>query len=248
MATESATTCPLCKEKIHEDAVRCKHCGADIEAARSALPSHEGTCPFCKESINPEAKVCWHCASNVVSSGAGPTHGGTCPFCKESIDADAVRCKHCGSDVGGSSSFRVMAMMRQEAGEGCGSECTSLDGLVKCCCAVGEKCETFAQDCRCSDAHGGGAFPGGDIFDVASGGFPGSHPFPGGMPGATTSPGSADFPPTAMRSPVGLQPDGTVVYKTKCWWLPYWICDARGCRISYYKYCITYPEVVRSPV
>ena len=39
-------------------------------------------------------------------------------------------------------------------GAGCGSECQSTNGDQKCCCAVGERCNSGATFCRCEDAHG----------------------------------------------------------------------------------------------
>lgn len=54
--------CPLCKESILSEALKCKHCGSAVAAENS---KHEGICPFCKEDINPEAIKCKHCRSNL---------------------------------------------------------------------------------------------------------------------------------------------------------------------------------------
>lgn len=68
MATESKTrSCPYCKETIHADAVKCKHCGSRLAPAG---PTHGGTCPYCKEEIHPDATKCKHCKS-VLTDEAG---------------------------------------------------------------------------------------------------------------------------------------------------------------------------------
>ena len=53
--------CPLCKEDVKPDAVRCKHC----QGTTVAEPTHDGVCPYCKETINPAAIRCFHCKSNL---------------------------------------------------------------------------------------------------------------------------------------------------------------------------------------
>jgi hypothetical protein len=64
--TENTTReCPLCKEEIKAEAVRCKHCHATI---RRTEPGHEGTCPLCKENINPQAIRCPHCKADLLST------------------------------------------------------------------------------------------------------------------------------------------------------------------------------------
>jgi len=59
--------CPFCKEEVKAAAVRCKHCLADITAAR---PDHGGTCPLCQEKIKADAIRCKHCKAALVP-GAG---------------------------------------------------------------------------------------------------------------------------------------------------------------------------------
>ena len=63
MSEQEPTTrpCPLCKEEVKRDAVRCKHCQGTI----AAEPTHHGVCPYCKETINPAAIRCFHCKSNL---------------------------------------------------------------------------------------------------------------------------------------------------------------------------------------
>ena len=57
--------CPFCRQDVKPDAIRCKHCLADIPAT---TPDHQGTCPFCKEDIDPEATRCMHCKANLDSA------------------------------------------------------------------------------------------------------------------------------------------------------------------------------------
>ena len=56
--------CPLCKEEINPEAIKCKHCGSSVAPEKAP---HEGTCPYCKEEIHPEAIKCKHCKSNLTS-------------------------------------------------------------------------------------------------------------------------------------------------------------------------------------
>ncbi len=46
----------------------------------------------------------------------------------------------------------------------------------------------------------------------------------------------ADVPGGPGNVPVG--------YNRECQYLPYWICDASGCRVEYYWYC-TYKPIAR---
>ena len=64
---QDTVQCPYCKEAVHPDAVKCKHCHARLDAARK---DHGGTCPFCKEAIHPEAIKCKHCQSMLTGSRA----------------------------------------------------------------------------------------------------------------------------------------------------------------------------------
>lgn len=64
MNTESKIrNCPLCKEEIKADAVKCKHCGSPVAPEKAP---HKGTCPYCKEKIQPEAVKCKHCKSSLL--------------------------------------------------------------------------------------------------------------------------------------------------------------------------------------
>lgn len=65
--------CPLCKEAVMADAVRCKHCQATIPVA---VPAHEGICPFCKEDIHPQALRCRHCKADLGPSPCGGCSAG----------------------------------------------------------------------------------------------------------------------------------------------------------------------------
>ena len=60
----TTSECPYCKEEILADAIKCKHCGSKLAAAK---PSHHGVCPYCKEEIHKEATKCKHCLSNLFT-------------------------------------------------------------------------------------------------------------------------------------------------------------------------------------
>jgi Double zinc ribbon len=83
---EGTRTCPYCKEEIHPEATRCKHCGSWLKSESG--PTHGGTCPYCKESIQPDAILCKHCRSQLVEQDSGGCGCG----CEEGGDASgAVR-------------------------------------------------------------------------------------------------------------------------------------------------------------
>jgi hypothetical protein len=69
MADEEVSTreCPLCREEVRVDALRCKHCQAALVPEQ---PDHGGTCPFCKEDIKPEAIRCKHCHADLTPGAA----------------------------------------------------------------------------------------------------------------------------------------------------------------------------------
>jgi RNA polymerase subunit RPABC4/transcription elongation factor Spt4 len=82
MTTDSGErACPYCKEMIHADAIKCRHCGSAVVPER---PPHGGTCPYCKEQINPEAVRCKYCRSDLLSP-----EGPACA-CRGSIASQAV--------------------------------------------------------------------------------------------------------------------------------------------------------------
>src|SRR4051812_36128384 len=63
-SSSRSSTCPYCKEAVHQDAHKCPHCQASIDGP----PNHGGECPFCKETINLEAVRCRHCKSDLRES------------------------------------------------------------------------------------------------------------------------------------------------------------------------------------
>ena len=63
-AESETRACPYCKEEVKTAAVRCRHCLADIAAAR---PDHGGVCPLCQEDIKTDAIRCRHCKATLVS-------------------------------------------------------------------------------------------------------------------------------------------------------------------------------------
>jgi hypothetical protein len=76
---EQASTireCPLCREVILVDAVRCKHC---LGAVTPEAGGHGGVCPYCKEEIHPEAIRCKHCKADIGSRKGG------CEGCADSV-------------------------------------------------------------------------------------------------------------------------------------------------------------------
>ena len=70
--------CPACGEKIKADAIRCKHCGTDLD---------EMKCPWCAEVIEKDAKKCKHCKSY--------TDKIRCSGCGKDIETDGMRCANC---------------------------------------------------------------------------------------------------------------------------------------------------------
>lgn len=60
---DTTKKCPACRQEIDAEAVRCKHCLADI---RGLEPTHGGTCPQCREKIDPQAHRCHHCYSDLI--------------------------------------------------------------------------------------------------------------------------------------------------------------------------------------
>ena len=122
----------------------------------------------------------------------------------------------------------ALAMRAPGGGLGHGASCASDDGRETCACLPGQKCVKGATFCKCKDATD-------DVFPGAGG----INVFP-----AQAGP-SAMVDEAAIRDAFGpgeLQPDGTVIYKERCYWRTAWICTPRGCRIIWYRECISYPE------
>lgn len=68
--TKGVRPCPLCRESVAVDAVRCKHCWGNIPPPIT----HDGVCPLCREAIDAAASRCKHCKSDLAgnrSSGCG---------------------------------------------------------------------------------------------------------------------------------------------------------------------------------
>jgi hypothetical protein len=59
-ASTSTRECPYCREKIRNEAIKCKHCGSSVGPT---ILEHGGTCPYCKETIHKDAIKCKHCKS-----------------------------------------------------------------------------------------------------------------------------------------------------------------------------------------
>lgn len=76
--------CPLCREEIRADAVRCKHCHGTVDPQ---FTGHGGICPFCKESIHPEAIRCKHCKADLTRADSE----GCCKGCAGSLGRSRFR-------------------------------------------------------------------------------------------------------------------------------------------------------------
>jgi Double zinc ribbon len=86
---EVTRACPYCKEEIHPEATRCKHCGSWLKSESG--PTHGGTCPYCKESIQPDAILCKHCRSPLVSRSEQDSGGCGCGCEKGGDTSGALR-------------------------------------------------------------------------------------------------------------------------------------------------------------
>lgn len=236
-------TCPFCRETINEEAILCKQCGSNLVGV-DLKPRHGGTCPFCHEEIDPEAVKCRHCRS-IVQPGAmaSPEAPGGC-------------------GCGGSQPATLAA--RQVGGGGWDPGCVRQCQLSCAWAGLPAWWCWYACAWMCSGRFGGaGRY---EVDPVAASRPPGGVPSPvvgepadlfsGEVPSAGVGEpaefleGEAPFPgegePADLyTSGVAVAPSGTgrgrIIYRTKCWWRPYWICDANGCRTSWYRYCITYP-------
>lgn len=71
-------TCPACREKIQDDALRCKHCSMDLNVQK---------CPWCAELIDENARKCKYCKSYVDKV--------KCAGCEQQVEVAAMRCEKC---------------------------------------------------------------------------------------------------------------------------------------------------------
>lgn len=125
-----------------------------------------------------------------------------------------------------------VAFMAPGGGLGHGASCKSDDGTESCACLPGQKCVKGVTFCKCKDATE-------DVFP-GMGSFATLADLPREM--AAMSMNVDESTLRRMFGPGELQPDGTIIYKEKCYWRQAWICTPRGCRIIWYKECISYPE------
>lgn len=70
--------CPACRERIKDDALRCKHCSTDLNVRK---------CPWCAEMIDKDAKKCKHCKSYIDKI--------RCSGCGKHVEIDGMRCAPC---------------------------------------------------------------------------------------------------------------------------------------------------------
>ena len=70
--------CPACDEKIKDDALKCKFCGADLNLQK---------CAWCAELIEKNAKKCRHCKTFLTK-----IH---CDGCGDAVEISEMRCGNC---------------------------------------------------------------------------------------------------------------------------------------------------------
>lgn len=70
--------CPSCRERVKDDALRCKHCGADLNVKK---------CPWCAELIDSAAQKCKHCKSYLAKV--------RCKGCENEVELEEMRCELC---------------------------------------------------------------------------------------------------------------------------------------------------------
>jgi hypothetical protein len=140
----------------------------------------------------------------------------TCPFCFEQVHREASRCRHCGSDIEANSRAR--------------------QPRTKCECSCGHY-ETYLT--KQSALHW---FPGPppEVWTAPLS----AGPFPSFQEQAQTIPSKpvSFIGPLPEFGPQGLQPDGTIIYREKCRYIPWLSCTSAGCRVVYLKSCYVYPE------
>jgi len=64
------TRCPECKELVRKDAIKCKHCGAHLEASviNPSVQLVDGKCPKCHAKNADTATQCTFCHTPLVTS------------------------------------------------------------------------------------------------------------------------------------------------------------------------------------
>ena len=69
--------CRRCSNEVKQEAIKCRHCGADLLANESAIPSSSSsTCPFCRTEIPSDATVCRSCgAKKGYTTAQGVVYG-----------------------------------------------------------------------------------------------------------------------------------------------------------------------------
>ncbi len=70
--------CPACDEKIKDDALKCKFCGADLNLRK---------CPWCAELIEKNAKKCRYCKTFLMKI--------ECSGCGDVAEISEMRCGDC---------------------------------------------------------------------------------------------------------------------------------------------------------
>lgn len=83
--------CPFCAESVRAEAIKCKHCGSDLEQSRSATTS----------AGSPASTQPSPVSSRVIAYGK-------CPNCQSQIPLDSKNCPRCGASFEEGSAWRVI--------------------------------------------------------------------------------------------------------------------------------------------
>jgi RNA polymerase subunit RPABC4/transcription elongation factor Spt4 len=67
-------SCPFCKEQVHFEAVKCKHCGSKIGSEENTVVSKTlktKACPNCAEQVKGAATICPYCKHPIFATKPG---------------------------------------------------------------------------------------------------------------------------------------------------------------------------------